>query len=45
MTNNEVTDDHFGCDYCWPAEAESAWSATRKLVRDTGLIDESHSHK
>ena len=44
MTNNEVAHDHFGCECCWPEEAESAWSATRKLVRDTELIDESHFH-
>jgi len=44
MTSNEVAHDHFGCECCWPEEAESAWSATRKLVRDTELIDESHFH-
>ncbi len=40
MTNNEITHDHFGCDHCWPVEAEAAWSARLGLVRL--LIDESH---
>lgn len=44
MTNNEIVHDRFGCDHCWPVEAEAAWSATRKLVRDTELIDDSHFH-
>jgi hypothetical protein len=44
MTSNEIATDHFGCDHCWPVEAEAAWSATCKLMRDTELIDESHFH-
>lgn len=44
MTNNEIAHDRFGCDRCWPADAETAWSARSKLVRDTELIDESHFH-
>lgn len=42
MTNNEIDHDHFGCDRCWPTDAESAWSARSKLAWDTVLIDESH---
>ncbi len=42
IDNNEIAHDHFGCDHCWPAEAESAWSARSKLVWDATLTDESH---
>lgn len=32
----------FGCDRCWPADAEAAWEARRGLTRLEELIDESH---
>ena len=34
----------FGCEWCWPAEPESAWKARRALTKDSDLVDESHFH-
>lgn len=34
----------FGCERCWPASADAAWEARRRLGCDAGLIDESHLH-
>jgi hypothetical protein len=34
--------EKFGCEACWPASAEAAETASRSLVREAGLIDESH---
>lgn len=32
----------FGCNFCWPADADAAWDARGGLSRLQELIDESH---
>jgi hypothetical protein len=32
----------FGCDFCWPEDAEAAWAARGELGREARLVDESH---
>ncbi|MCP5246101.1 MAG: hypothetical protein H6937_09205 [Burkholderiales bacterium] len=44
MTNEEKTQDNFGCNICWPADPDLAWNARSKLIRDIELFDESHFH-
>jgi hypothetical protein len=34
----------FGCQRCWPADAEAAWEARGTLAHAVELIDESHWH-
>ena len=34
----------FGCEVCWPSEAEAAYLASRGLSRVAELVDESHCH-
>lgn len=36
--------DNFGCERCWPGEADAAWDARRELTSVHELIDESHFH-
>ena len=36
--------EQFGCEICWPASADEAWEARRKLSSEADLIDESHFH-
>jgi hypothetical protein len=36
--------ERFGCERCWPQSPEAAWAATRALLTDAELIDESHVH-
>jgi hypothetical protein len=36
--------ERFGCERCWPPSPEAAWAATRALLTDAELIDESHVH-
>lgn len=36
--------EDFGCESCWPADANSAWEARSTLTRVAELIDESHFH-
>ena len=36
--------DGFGCEHCWPADADAAWAARDSLSRVEELIDESHFH-
>ena len=35
-------EEEFGCDICWPASAEAAYGALRKLQTVSDLTDESH---
>ena len=35
---------HFGCEDCWPADADAAWRARNSLRHSEELIDESHFH-
>jgi len=37
-------EDAFGCELCWPAEAEEAWAARLTLKQEIQIIDESHFH-
>lgn len=32
----------FGCERCWPADADAAWEARRQLTRVVTLVDTSH---
>lgn len=34
--------DSFGCERCWPADAELTWQAMRELQVKRRLVDESH---
>lgn len=34
--------ESFGCEVCWPSEAEAAYLASRGLSRVAELVDESH---
>ena len=34
----------FGCERCWPPDADAAWEARRTLACVAELIDESHFH-
>jgi len=34
----------FGCQHCWPADADTAWEARKGLERRAELIDETHFH-
>jgi len=36
------TDEHFGCEHCWPESAEAAWAARSARRIEAELIDESH---
>ncbi len=35
-------EDAFGCERCWPSEAQAAWAATHDLEQEFQIIDESH---
>jgi hypothetical protein len=39
MSNRDET---FGCETCWPSDAEAAWKARDALSRGARLADESH---
>ena len=36
--------ERFGCNDCWPADADAAWVARKTLNHLEELIDESHFH-
>ena len=36
--------ESFGCNACWPAEADAAWEGRRSLAGAAELVDESHYH-
>jgi uncharacterized protein YbaR (Trm112 family) len=36
--------DEFGCEHCWPADADAAWEARSSRAHVEELIDESHFH-
>jgi hypothetical protein len=40
VTNTPEED--FGCEQCWPPDADAAWKARRSLMPADPLIDESH---
>jgi hypothetical protein len=37
-----TAEDHFGCDFCWPSDANLAYQALSALEIISYLIDESH---
>ena len=39
---NKASNDEAGCNICWPADAEAAYSASTQLTCVANLIDESH---
>lgn len=36
------SNQNYGCDYCWPLDANAAWEARGALTLRKELIDESH---
>jgi hypothetical protein len=42
--NANTPTERFGCDRCWPAEADAAQQARFTLTRQVDLINESHFH-
>lgn len=41
---SEARQHAFGCENCWPPDADAAWAARGKLSSFTELIDEPHFH-
>jgi hypothetical protein len=44
IMGDQRPDEKFGCERCWPPDAEAAWEARRTLTHVADLIDESHFH-
>lgn len=44
MTVDDGPRQNFGCERCWPSEADAAWEARRALTHAQELIVESHFH-
>ena len=44
MGTRDEAEEKFGCEKCWPAQADAAWEASRTLSPTVELIDESHFH-
>ena len=40
----DKSEESFGCERCWPDNADAAWEARSSFIRETELIDESHLH-
>ncbi|MCU0493546.1 MAG: SRPBCC family protein [Chloroflexaceae bacterium] len=36
--------ENFGCERCWPPDADAAWAARKGLAHEAELIDSSHFH-
>ena len=36
--------EEFGCEQCWPPDADAAWKARGALTHVAELVDESHFH-
>ena len=44
MMGDDGPRESFGCEHCWPPDADAAWEGRSALTHVTELIDESHFH-
>jgi hypothetical protein len=42
--SNQRMAENFGCEHCWPPDADAAWQARNALHTEHELVDESHFH-
>src|SRR5437660_5243706 len=43
-SDDQLEKETFGCERCFPRDADDAWAARDTLLREVELIDESHFH-